>query len=137
MGVHDLHATGPGCIPGWVENYASSVFGVQMAAVIGPYFVIVICAMGGAAVAILQRESSGNVRAFVYFLAMTSLSVLLTVPLTEVVVTYLTPMQEQWLFTPVAFALGYLGDKLGEVFTWCGQKINQLVDALIAARGSK
>ena len=116
---------------------ASSVFGVQMAAVIGPYIVIGIGAMGGAAVAIMQREGSGNVRAFVYFLAMTALAVLLTVPLSLLVVTFVTPIQEQWLFAPVSFALGFAGDKWPAILSWVGTKVSSLVDVLIAARGQK
>lgn len=116
---------------------ASSVFGVQMASIIGPYIVIAIGAMGGAAVAILQREGSGNMRAFVYFLAMTALSLLLTVPLSALVVTFLTPIQEQWLFAPVSFVLGFAGDKWPAIISWAGAKLNSLVDVLIAARGQK
>lgn len=116
---------------------ASSVFGVQMAAVIGPYIVIAIGAMGGAAVAIMQREGVGNVRAFVYFMAMAALSVLLTVPLSAMVAAFLTPIQEQWLFAPVSFALGFAGDKWGAILSWAGVKFNSLVDVLIAARGPK
>ena len=116
---------------------ASSVFGVQMAAVIGPYIVIAIGAMGGAAVAIMQREGAGSVRAFIYFAAMTALSVLLTVPLSMLAVTFFTLVQEQWLFAPVSFALGFAGDKWGLILMWGGAKLNALIDMLIAARGQK
>ena len=116
---------------------ASSVFGVQMAAVIGPYIVIGIGAMGGAAVAIMQREGSGNVRAFVYFVAMTALSVLLTVPLSMLLVSFLTPVQDQWLFAPVSFVLGFAGDKWNVILSWAASKFNAMVDMLIASRGQK
>lgn len=117
---------------------ASSVFGVQMAMVIGPYIVIAIGAMGGSAVMIMQREGDGNVRAFIYFLASTMLAVMLTVPLSLAAATFWDAINAQWLFFPVSFGLGFLGDKWGPVILpWIGSKIGALVDVLIAARGSK
>lgn len=116
---------------------ASSVFGVQMAMIIGPYIVIGIGAMGGAAVMILQRSGDGNVRAFVYFLASTALAVLLTVPLSMMAASMWGAINATWLFAPVSFALGFAGDKWPAVLAWCGTKISALVDVLIAARGSK
>jgi hypothetical protein len=116
---------------------ASSVFGLQMAMLIGPYIVIGIGAMGGAAVMILQRRGDGNVRAFVYFLASTALAVLLTVPLSMVAASAWEAINATWLFAPVSFGLGFLGDKWASVLSWCGSKISAFVDVLIAVRGQK
>lgn len=116
---------------------ASSVFGVQMAYVIGPYIVIAIGAMGGASVMIMQRQGDGNVRAFVYFIASSLLAVLLTVPFSMMAALAYEPIKEQWLFAPVSFGLGYLGDKWPAVLSWVGSKISAFVDVLIAARGAK
>jgi hypothetical protein len=116
---------------------ASSVFGVQMAMVIGPYIVIAIGAMGGAAVMIMQREGDGNVRAFIYFLASALLAVLLTVPASMVAASFWDAINAQWLFAPFSFGLGYVGDKWPKILAWAGGKVSSLVDVLIAARGSK
>lgn len=117
---------------------ASSVFGVQMATVIGPYIVIAIGAMGGSAVMIMQREGDGNVRAFVYFLASALLAVLLTVPVSMMAALVYEPIREQWLFAPVSFGLGYIGDKWATViFPRIGSWIGSFVDVLIASRGKQ
>ena len=116
---------------------ASSVFGVQMAYLIGPYIVIGIGALGGSAVMVMQRQGDGNVRAFVYFLAAAALAMLLTVPLSMMAESLYTPLKAQWLFAPFSFALGYIGDKYPAVLAWCGSKIGAVVDMLIAARGAK
>lgn len=108
-----------------------------MALVIGPYIVIAIGAMGGSAVMIMQRKGDGNVRAFVYFLASALLAVLLTVPLSMMVASLWEPVQEQWLFAPFSFGLGYVGDKWPAVLSWCGTKISAFIDVLIAARGKQ
>lgn len=113
---------------------ASSVFGVQMAAVIGPYIVIAIGAMGGAAVMIMQREGDGNVRAFVYFIAASMIAVLLTVSVSMIAASFWDAINATWLFAPVSFVLGYMGDKWGALLPWAGKKVNSLIDMLIAAR---
>jgi hypothetical protein len=116
---------------------ASLVFGMSVAMVVGPYIVIAIGAMGGAAVMIMQREGDGNIRAFIYFLASAAAALLLTVPISMGVASFWSPIRDQWLFAPVSFALGYIGDKYPRIFSWAGEKISALVDAWIAARGKK
>lgn len=116
---------------------ASSVFGVQMSLVIGPYIVIAITAMGGASVMIMQRQGDGNVRAFIYFMASTMLAIMLTVPLSMIAASFWEPIKEQWLFAPVSFGLGYAGDKWGAFFAWAGGKVSAFIDVLIAARGGQ
>jgi hypothetical protein len=113
------------------------VFGMSVALILGPYIVIGIGAMGGAAVMIMQRSGDGNVRAFIYFLASTTLAVFLTVPISMGVASLYGPLQETWLFAPVSFCLGFMGDRWPAVFHWGAEKINSLVDAWIASRGQR
>ncbi|QNK65893.1 hypothetical protein [Variovorax sp. PAMC26660] len=116
---------------------ASLVFGMSVAMVVGPYIVIGIGAMGGAAVMIMQRQGDGNIRAFIYFLASAAVAVLLTVPISMMVASFWEPIRDQWLFAPVSFGLGYVGDKYPAIMSWVGSKISAFVDVLIAARGQK
>ena len=116
---------------------ASLVFGMSVAMVVGPYIVIGIGAMGGAAVMIMQRQGDGNIRAFIYFLASAAVAVLLTVPISMMVASFWEPIRDQWLFAPVSFGLGYVGDKYPAIMSWIGSKISAFVDVLIAARGQK
>lgn len=119
------------------SQLAAVVFGASVAVVVGPYIVICIGAMGGAAVAIMQRDSRGNLRAFVYFMCMTSLSVMLTVPLAMMLAAFWEPMRSTWLFAPISFALGFSADKTPAIMAWLGSKINSFVDAWILTRGQK
>lgn len=114
---------------------ASLVFGMSVAVVVGPYIVIGIGAMGGAAVMIMQREGDGNVRAFVYFLGSSLMAVVMTVPLCLAAASFWGAINETWLFAPVSFGLGFIGDKYPRIFAWAGEKLSTLVDVLIAARG--
>jgi len=116
---------------------ASLVFGMSVAMVVGPYIVIGIGAMGGAAVMIMQRQGDGNIRAFIYFLASAAVAVLLTVPISMLVASLWEPIKDQWLFAPVSFGLGYVGDKYPAIMSWIGSKISAFIDVLIAARGQK
>mgnify|MGYP003408038109 CR=1 FL=1 len=117
---------------------ATSLFGAQMAYIVGPYIVIGIGAMGGAAVMIMSRKGDGNVRAFIYFIASAALAILLTVPVSMLAALVYEPIQDHWLFAPVSFGLGYLGDKwVPVIFPWIGSKISAFIDVLIATRGAK
>lgn len=118
-----------------ITAIASTVFSAAVAAVVGPYVVIAIGAMGGAAVALMQRESAGRYKAVLFFFGATVLAVLLTVPLSMLVTWYFTGLQDHWLFAPFAFALGYIGDKWSATLTWVGSKLNALIDILIQLRG--
>ena len=101
------------------------------AAVIGPYLVIAIGAVGGAAVMIIQREKGdGNLRAFVYFWASALLAIFLTVPAAVFVANVYGHVREQWLFFPTAFLFGFLGDKWTTVILPAvTRKLVALVDA--------
>lgn len=116
---------------------ATSLFGAQMAYIVGPYIVIGIGAMGGSAVMIMRRNGDGNVRAFIYFMASAALAVLLTVPVSMLAALSYEPIKEQWLFAPVSFGLGYIGDKWPAILGWAGSKISAFIDVLIATRGTK
>ena len=116
---------------------AAMVFGASMAMIVGPYIVILIGAMGGAGVAVMQRESTGNLKAFVYFLAMVSASVLLTVPLSMLAASAFGAVQAHWLFAPVSFGIGYAAGNPQAVMSNIGSKVSAFVDKLIALREPK
>lgn len=114
---------------------ASLVFGMSVAVIVGPYIVIGIGAMGGAAVMIMQREGDGNLRAFVYFLGSALMAIVMTVPLSLAAASFWGAINETWLFAPVSFGLGFIGDKYPAIISWAGSKISAFVDVMIAARG--
>lgn len=120
-----------------ITTLASTVFNPAVAAVVGPYVVIIVCAMGGAAVALMQAEKRGRFKAFVFFFGATLMAMFLTVPAALLVTAFYKDLQDHWLFAPLAFGLGYLGDKWGSVLPWLGSKLNALVDLYIQLRSPK
>lgn len=117
-----------------ITALASLIFSASVAAIVGPYVVIGIGAMGGAAVALMQRESTGRFKAVLFFCGTTVIAVLLTVPLSMLTTWYFKGLQDHWLFAPFAFGLGYLGDKWPAALTWLWGKVNALIDILIQLR---
>ncbi len=117
-----------------ITMLASMIFSASVAAVVGPYVVIGIGAMGGAAVALMQRESTGRFKALLFFSGATILAVLLTVPMSMLSTWYFTGLKDHWLFAPFAFGLGYLGDKWPAAMAWAWSKFNALIDILIQLR---
>jgi hypothetical protein len=120
-----------------ITMLASLIFSASVASVVGPYVVIGIGAMGGAAVALMQAEARGRFKAFLFFFVYTSLAVLLTVPVSMLVTTYFTSVQQHWLFAPMSFGLGFVADKWPAVLSAIGRKIGTFIDLLIQLRGPK
>lgn len=116
---------------------ASTVFSASVAAVVGPYVAILVCAMGGAAVALMQGGVKGRFKSFLFFFGATVMAVFLTVPAALLVTAFYKDVQDHWLFAPLAFGLGYLGDKWGKVLPWIGSKLNALVDLYVQLRSPK
>lgn len=114
---------------------AGAVFSPAVAEVVGPYVVILLGAIGGAAVSLMNNESRGRGRAVMIFTGSITIAVLLTVPLALIISGYLPTVRDQWLFAPMALVLGFLGDKWSRVLAWMGKKANAFIDILIATRG--
>lgn len=119
-----------------VTIFAGAVFAPQVADFVGPYVVILLGAMGGAAIALMNAEAKGRGRAALIFMSSVFISVLLTVSVATGIAAYFS-WRDTWLFAPVALALGYLGDKLPQLFRWAGTKLDAMADAFIRRRDEK
>lgn len=113
---------------------ASTIFAPAVADIVGPYSVILLAAMAGVAVALMQRPASTRANAMLFFAGSTLIALLLAVPLAMALSSVYPSLKEHWLFAPMAMALGYAGDRWGAIFKWCMTKVNAIVDALIQAR---
>lgn len=120
---------------------ASKFFSPDVAAVVGPYVAIFIAAVGGTAVAALKAESRSRGRAYLIFFISVLIAVAGTVSISTLIAAYVDAVQSQWLFVPVAFALGFLGDKWADVLPWVGgqiaSKYGALIDLLAKSKGEK
>lgn len=114
---------------------ASTLFGPEVAAVVGPYIVILIASSVGASFAVARREKQQRTSVWFFFLRTVGIAVLLTVALASGITGHYPSLSERVLIAPIAFVLGFIGDDWPAVFRWGADKINKLVDALIKLRG--
>lgn len=89
---------------------ASWVYAPSVAAVVGPYIVIVLASIIGASFALKRREKTARLVAIWYFLRVAGLAVLITVSLAGIVSSYYSSLTERVLITPVALMIGAIGD---------------------------
>lgn len=111
---------------------ASFVYAPAVAAVVGPYIVIVLASIVGASFAVKRRDKTTRLAALFYFLRVAGVAVLLTVGAAQLLSSYYDNLTERALITPVAFLIGAIGDDWPEL----RDKIVRVVFALIDfARG--
>ena len=88
---------------------ASTLFGPQLAAIIGPYAVILLGATVGAAWALGRREPEAKSNAVAYFSLINATAVLVTVGISRIVGGWLGHEDANWLLAPVAMVIGGVG----------------------------
>ena len=82
-----------------------------LASIIGPYSMIFLAAVGGAAAKLSNKPASGRLAAFRFMAIATLMSVLFTVPAANLVARWSEDWNAQLFFLPAAVLLGYAGDK--------------------------
>ncbi len=98
---------------------ASIIFSPAIAAVIGPYTVIVVASILGAAIGLGRREEqTTRFRAFTFYLRMAGLAMLLTVPLAAIAHSYLGLPESRWFLAPVATMIGIFGNNWRHLGPW-------------------
>ncbi|WPG35124.1 hypothetical protein [Variovorax sp. EBFNA2] len=116
--------------------FATAVFSPAVAAVVGPYLVILLGSTLGAYFRLGQRPSSTRAEGLRFFLAANCAAILFTVPLAVVANKYLPGVEVNWLLGPMAFGIGLIGDRWPQIGQWIARKVAMLVDVLIRARAS-
>jgi hypothetical protein len=89
---------------------AGLIYAPGVAAVVGPYIVIVLASVIGASFALKRREKTARLVAVWYFLRVAGLAVLITVSLAGIGSSYYSSLTERVLITPVALLIGAIGD---------------------------
>lgn len=107
----------------------------KLAVVVGPYAVIFLAAMAGAATALANREQTPRFNSFWFFGWTTLIAVLLTVPAANLVARYNDSWQAQWFFIPTAFVLSYAGDKWKSIFAFLLDQAKVLVSNWVNSKG--
>ncbi|WP_315127214.1 hypothetical protein [Comamonas antarctica] len=118
-----------------VVTMAGFVFAQEVAHVVGPYLVILFASTIGASFALAARPRSTISAAAWFFFRVNGLSILLTYSIASVAnAGYPMDDQRTW-FAPVAFVLGFIGDRWPAVLQWAAGKVSKLIDVLIKLRG--
>lgn len=89
---------------------AAVAFSNEVAAVVGPYMVIVIASAIGASFALARRQKSTRGAALFFFLRVVGLAVVLTVGAATMASSYRPDLQERLLLAPIALVVGFIGD---------------------------
>lgn len=80
---------------------ASWLVGAEVAAIIGPYTVILLSALGGAAWSAGRRVQGTRLGAAVHIVLSVGLALIATVPLAELIARW-TDLQARWTLAPAA-----------------------------------
>ncbi len=97
---------------------ASLAFGPVLAAVIGPYSVIIIASSVGAAWSLGRRESLSKIGAGFYFLRLILTAMLITVSIASVIGDWLNHDDSSWMLAPIALLVGGVGDDWPKLVSW-------------------
>jgi hypothetical protein len=90
---------------------AALMFGRDVAAVVGPYSVIVLGAVLGGAWSASRRPPTSKLGTLLYMMAVVTLSLLITVPMAEIAAVYTRTTDPRVLFGPVSALISGVGDK--------------------------
>lgn len=99
--------------------FASIVFGPALAALIGPYSVIVIASAVGAAWSLRRRETLSHLDTIAYFTLIIFTAILVTVSAASTVANWLSMPEGTWLLSPIALVIGGVGADWPRLIKWC------------------
>lgn len=105
---------------------ASTLFGPSLAAIIGPYAVILLGATVGAAWALGRRDTTKKSNAVAYFSLINATALLVTVSISRIVGGWLGHEDANWLLAPVAMVIGGVGNDWPAVLKITQEKLMSL-----------
>lgn len=115
---------------------ASVLVGPAAAQVVGPYAVIIVAALTGAAWSLTKRPPEPALSAIWFMCRIVFTAALLTVGITSGLETWFLK-EVKWLLVPVAFGIGWIGDDWPKVFKWIGRRVRRVADDRFIDRRSK
>lgn len=89
----------------------SWIVGAEAAAIVGPYTVIVLSALGGAAWSAGRRTQSSSIAALTHIILSVGLALIATVPIAELIARW-TDLQSRWTLAPAAVLIAARPDWL-------------------------
>ncbi|CAM4077874.1 Holin [Bordetella tumbae] len=110
---------------------ASVLFGPTLAAIIGPYAVIVIASTVGAAWSLGRRDPTARLGAVWYFLRLNATAVLITAGLADIVGRWIGGDDTSWLLAPIALLVGGVGDDWPRIGRWIIARVGSVFERRI------
>ena len=107
---------------------ASVIFGPALAAVIGPYAVIIVSATVGAAWALGRREPGARLGAAWYFLRLNATAVLVTAGMATLAGRWLGIAETNWMLAPIALLVGGVGDDWPRLARWVFERAGRVLE---------
>lgn len=120
---------------GFFVFLAAILFSAEVAAVVGPYMLIIAAAAVGASFALIRQEKTTRLRAVGYFVRVCGAAVILSGVCAYVLAQIYPSLTERSLLAPVSFAMGLVGNDWGALGMWVGRKASAWIDALIKLKG--
>lgn len=99
----------------------ATLFSPALAAIIGPYAVILVSATVGAAWALGRRDPSAKLSAFSYFLRLNATAAMVTVGIASVLGAWLGHEDPTWMLSLIALVIGGVGDDWPKLISWLGR----------------
>ena len=109
---------------------AGLVYSPSVAAVVGPYIVIILASVIGASFAVRRRDKTTRLAAAWYFSRVAGRAVLLTSGVASWASGYYDGWSERALIAPVALAIGAIGDDWPALLQWFLKKTLAGIDLL-------
>lgn len=119
-----------------VTALAALVFSQELAEMIGPYTVIVVGSILGGAIATGRRDVPGFWPGAGFLLAMVTLALLCTVPLSLFISQYIGA-DHRWLLGPVAVLIAGIGPDWPKLGIWAVDQARGVIERWAASRGAK
>lgn len=110
------------------------IFSAEVAAVVGPYILIVLAAVVGGSFSLARRQKTTRASAVLFFLRVVGLAVLLTGGIAALTSAQHPSLNERVLLAPVALVVGFIGDDWGSLLGKLTRFIFAAVD-LVRGKG--
>lgn len=115
---------------------ASLIFSSSVAAVVGPYMVILIASTIGASFSLARRPKSTRGAALWYFARINGLAALLTVGMAAALAAYWPDVSERVLLAPIALLVGFVGDDWPKLLARVMRAVNAAIDHFRTGKGA-
>lgn len=122
-----MHSLDPTTI---MISVLSLVMVPSLAEIIGPYAVIVLASTTGAAWALGEKEMTSRFQAVKFFIKINMIAILVTVVIANLIGMYINIANKQWLLSPVALAIGIMGNSWGKLGKWITLKLHNVINKM-------